>query len=244
MGVAVVPAFAADLPVKAAGPVVMPPVPLANWTGFYIGGHGGFGWGDSRWTFTQNSFWNNVPGDTIRTQPDGWLAGGQIGYNYQMGPWLLGIEGTLSAADISDTVRSPIPPAAVFGNDRLTTKMKSLYTIAARVGVVWNQFLFYGKGGWAGGQVELSASTDFGGGAAWNPGSKSRSGWVAGAGMEYMIMPNLILGVEYNYIDLGSATYSAPNTGPGAAGFLPATTIVEDRTHVQTIVGRVSWLFN
>jgi outer membrane immunogenic protein len=150
----------------------------------------------------------------------------------------------LSAADISDTVGSPILPAVVFGSDRVTTKIKSLYTVAARVGVVWNQFLFCGKGGWAGGEVELSARTNFGGGAAWTPSSKSRSGWLAGGGVEYMMTPNIIFGVEYNYIDLGSETYSARNTGPAAANFLPANTDVQDKTQVHTIVGRVSYRFN
>jgi outer membrane immunogenic protein len=160
-----------------------------------------------------------------------------------VGHWLFGVEGTLSAADISQTVGSPILPAVVFGSDRMTTKITSLYTVAGRLGVVWNQFLFYGKGGWAGGEVELSARTTFGGGAAWAR-TKSRSGWLAGAGVEYMMTPNIIFGVEYNYVDLGSEAYSARNTGPAAAVFLPANTDVTDKTQVHTIVGRVSYRFN
>jgi len=242
-GAAVSPAMAADLPVKATAPALAPPVPLYDWSGFYIGGHFGYGWGDSRWTFQHDSFWNNTRGETVNPRPDGWLGGGQLGFNYQAGHLLFGVEGTLSAADISETVGSPILPAVVFGGDRMTTKIKSLYTVAGRVGAVWNQFLFYGKGGWAGGEVELSARTTFGGGAAWTR-SRSRSGWLAGAGVEYMLMPNIIFGVEYNYIDLGSDTYSARNTGPAAAGFLPANTDVQDTTRIHTIVGRVSYRFN
>jgi outer membrane immunogenic protein len=229
--------MAADLPVKATAPAMTPPVPLYDWTGFYIGGHFGYGWGDSRWTFQHDSFWNIAQGETIDIGPDGWLGGGQIGFNYQVGHWLFGIEGTFSGANITKTVVSPFFPQ--FG-DTERTKIKSLYTVAGRIGAVWNQFLFYGKGGWAGGEVELAARTT---GAAWTR-SKSRSGWLVGAGVEYMLMPNIIFGVEYNYIDLGSETYSAPNTGPGAAGFFPANTGVDDKTRIHTIVGRVSYRFD
>jgi len=240
---AAAPAMAADLPVKAPAPVVAAPVSFYNWSGFYVGAHAGYGWGESRWAFQHDSFWNNTRGERINTRPDGWLGGGQIGFNYQAGRFLLGVEGTLSAADISKTVPSPISPAVVFGADRETTKVKSLYTVAGRVGAVWDQFLFYGKGGWAGARVELSARTDFGGGAAWKS-AKDRSGYIVGAGAEYMFTPNIILGVEYNYIDLGTATYSARNTGPGAANFLPGNTDVRDKTQIHTIAARVSYKFN
>ena len=57
-------------------------------------------------------------------------------------------------------------------------------------------------------------------------------------------MPNIIFGVEYNYIDLGSDTYSSRNTGPAAANFLPANTDVKDKTQIHAVVGRVSYRFN
>jgi len=235
------PVIAADLAVKA--PVVAEPAPLYSWTGCYVGAHAGYGWGTSGWTFQHDSFWSVGRGQTINTQPAGGFGGGQIGFNYQAGLWLVGIEGTVAAADIRETVKSPFLPPVVYGGDRESTKIKSLYTVAGRVGMVWDRILVYGKGGWAGGQVELSARTDYGGGAAWSQ-SKSRSGWVAGVGAEYMLTPNFILGLEYNYIDFGSQTYSALNTGPAGVGFLPRDTKVKGSTHFNTVAARVSYRFN
>ncbi len=79
------PAFAADLPVKAPAP---PPIAW-SWAGFYIGGHGGYGW-------KRNDF-----AEVIQTNPlltlggidsSGWVAGGQAGYNWQFGRWVAGLE--------------------------------------------------------------------------------------------------------------------------------------------------------
>src|SRR5688572_27802713 len=74
------PATAADIQRRSrpaqAPPPVMTPVPVYNWTGFYVGAHGGYAWADTGWTDTV------VPG-SFSHNSDGFLAGGQIGFNYQ-----------------------------------------------------------------------------------------------------------------------------------------------------------------
>jgi outer membrane immunogenic protein len=104
--------------------------------------------------------------------------------------------------------------------------------------VTWDRVLFYGKGGWAGGEVEVSA-TSTAGPSTWTPGSKSRGGVVVGGGMEYMLTQNLIAGIEYNHIDLGRSNYAAFNVGNNSN-----TTSVDDRTKVDSVVGRLSYKFD
>jgi outer membrane immunogenic protein len=228
-------AHAADIP-SAAQPTARRPVVAAvtNWTGFYVGGNVGYGWAKSDWTFQNDSFWNNAPGEPIGLRPKGWLGGAQLGFNYQINQWVFGIEGTWSAASIKQTVVSPYFPAL----DTETTKVKSLSTLAGRVGVAWDRALIYGKGGWAGGRVELSAASTVGP-TFWNPGTQSRSGHVLGAGLEFMLMPNWILGVEYNHINLRTKNYAANDTG-GSTSF----TTVDDKTKVNTVAARLSYLFD
>lgn len=224
-------ASAADLPVKAAPrPIVVAP----SWSGFYVGGHVGYGWATSDWTFQNASWWNTAVGQSIGLSPKGALGGVQLGFNHQVNQWVFGIEGTWSGANLNQTVISPWFPSS----DRETTKVKSLYTIAGRIGATWDRLLIYGKGGWAGGRVELSAASSAGP-TYWNPGTASRSGYILGLGLEYMMMPNWILGVEYNYINLGTTNYAANNTG----GSVSLTT-VDDKTKVSTVVARLSYLFN
>src|SRR5262245_47357805 len=73
-------AEAADIPRPVYKGPVRSVVAYYNWTGFYVGVNGGYGWGESSW---------NSP--AISNSPTGWTAGGTLGFNYQMGSWVLGI---------------------------------------------------------------------------------------------------------------------------------------------------------
>jgi outer membrane immunogenic protein len=228
-----VPAMAADLPAKA--PVYAPAIvatPAYNWTGFYIGGNAGYGWAQSERTFLNANWWDTKAGDQVSLNPAGWLGGAQLGFNYQINQLVIGIEGAWDGANLKQTVVSPYA-----ATDRDTNKILSLYTIDGRIGAVWDRLLVYGKGGWAGGQVELSAY-NIGGVQSWHPGTQSRSGWILGVGLEYMMLANWIVGVEYNYIDLRTRNYTANDVG------IVQLTNADDRTKVGTIVGRLSYKFN
>jgi outer membrane immunogenic protein len=154
-------AFAADLPVKA--PYREPPV-INNWTGFYIGGHGGFGWGkfkdideaDLVGTFTGDSF--NEP------KMRGFVAGVHGGFNWQVSNvFVLGVEGDYSFTGIkknqslSDgpagtdiTVGTIVCHNACVQTDNLNTKIDSLASIRGRLGfLVTPNFMLYGTGGGA-----------------------------------------------------------------------------------------------
>src|SRR5687768_8138140 len=94
--------------------------PLYDWTGFYLGGHGGAGWSG---TTAQNP--GGVafapPGASVNIPGSGWLAGGQLGYNQQIGAWVFGIEGDLSYTDIRGTTTSPFGADVTVRTDWLGT---------------------------------------------------------------------------------------------------------------------------
>ncbi|MBN9451861.1 MAG: porin family protein [Bosea sp.] len=175
-------ASAADLPSRkgpVAAPVYMPPV--FSWTGFYLGANAGYGWGN----VNAGSVWN---GRTVSIgNTDGFVGGGQIGYNYQMGQFVLGLEADLQAADLSTGTNA-------FG-DRVKTDYFG--TVRARVGVAFDRFMPYVTGGWAYGNVKTTiggfGSTD----------KSHTGGYALGGGLEYAVTNNIIAGVEYLYVDLG-----------------------------------------
>lgn len=115
---AAAPASAADMPVR--GPVYKAaPAPVFNWTGFYFGGHVGYGWGDTA-----------IGGNT-----DGFLGGLQAGYNWQLSRnWVFGVEADISGTDINN----PTP-----------VHVDYLGTLRARVGYTWDRTMVYGTGGLA-----------------------------------------------------------------------------------------------
>lgn len=210
--------------------------PARNWAGLYVGGHAGGGSSRSDWMFQQlDDWWTGGSHAFPFPSKTGFLGGVQAGFNYQLGSVVAGVEGTWSGADLKTTILSPDYP----DTDSQTTKVRNLFTFAARFGVTWDRVLFYGKGGWAGGEVELSAFSTSGGPTTWTPGSKFRSGVVVGGGVEYQITPNWIAGIEYNHIDLGRASYAAFDVGSDTS-----FSAVDDKTKIDTVVARVSYKFD
>ena len=212
-------ASAADL---AARPYVKAPVaPLAvyNWTGFYVGVNGGWafdGWDDDK-TGNHVAFSAGlapaVAGGAVapflNTKHEGGFGGGQIGYNWQAGQFVFGLETDIQGADIGKTSSVFFPggggfvPTLSSGRDHIDW----FGTARARAGFAVNQILLYATGGAAYGGVHSSASVvgnptttgNFAGSF-----SDTRFGWVAGAGVEWAFAPNWTVKGEYLHVDLGS----------------------------------------
>ncbi|MCZ7658264.1 MAG: outer membrane beta-barrel protein, partial [Xanthobacteraceae bacterium] len=165
------PAMAADIarPAPAPVPPVTTPVSAYNWTGFYLGVHAGYGWADKGWTDTIVPF-------SISHDADGFLAGGQVGFNYQINNIVLGIEGDLSWADINGGAASPR-----LGGETFDTRIDWMGTLTGRIGFALDNWLIYGKGGFAWVNEDLGYAVP---GFAAASGS-TRTGWTVGAGIEY-----------------------------------------------------------
>ncbi len=176
-------AEAADMPVKGPYYKAAPRsvVSYYNWTGFYAGINGGYGWGASDWD-----------SPAIALKPKGWLAGGTLGYNWQYGAIVYGLEGDFDWADIKDSTTC----AAVFTCE---TKQSWLATARGRIGYAFDRWLPYLTGGAAFGHVKASSTNP----AATGAGS-TMTGWTAGAGLEYAFLGNWSAKIEYLYVDLGS----------------------------------------
>jgi outer membrane immunogenic protein len=149
-----------------------------NWTGFYVGINGGGGWGTAAWDSTGGY------------DVSGGLIGGTIGYNWQTGPWVLGIEGDIDWADIKGTTTTNCGGGC-------TTQNNWLGTARGRVGYAIDRWMPYLTGGAAFGDVEAS-----------HPGftgmTNTQLGWTIGGGVEFAVMNNLTAKVEYLHYDLGS----------------------------------------
>jgi outer membrane immunogenic protein len=193
------PAFAADLSKPAPVYTKAPPPMIYNWSGFYIGVNGGGAWGRSSFAFPATG---TTMGDF---NTSGGLIGGTVGFNWQSGPVVFGVEGDGDWANIkgtgSDTVQCPAPITC-------STTDSWLATARGRLGFAANEWLFYGTGGGAFGDVKMANSG--------LPGqSVTRSGWTAGAGIEYGVTPNVSFKVEYLHVDLGTANCSLGNCAVG-----------------------------
>jgi outer membrane immunogenic protein len=187
-------ANAADLSRRNALPTKAPAYVEAvyNWTGFYAGINGGYGFGNSEWS---------SPAGTSNFDINGGLVGGTVGYNYQMGRAVFGLEGDIDWSDIHGSTAS-VP---CLGSS-CETKNSWLGTARGRIGYAFDRFLPYVTAGAAFGDVKMNAlglasETD------------TRVGWTAGAGVEFAISGPWTAKVEYLYVDLGNSTCSAASCG-------------------------------
>ena len=192
------PVMAADMAVKAAP---RPVVAVYNWTGFYIGVNGGWGSSRNRYEWTGPA---GVVALGYSADADGGTVGGQIGYNWQAGSWVFGLEAQGNWADFNRAYYGPV------GTWSVGTRVEALGLFTGRVGFAANNALFYVKGGAA---VANNESW-----AAWNgvnfaTASTTRWGAAVGAGFEWGFTPNWSFGVEYMHAWLGNNDYAwrSPN---------------------------------
>ena len=180
-------ADAADLPAKA--PVYKaPPAPLAyNWTGFYLGINGGWGWGTTTGDVLPDFFTGNY-------DIDGGVFGGQVGFNYQFAgsPFVIGIEADWDWADINGSKPDRTPP------DFSSVKVHDIGTVRGRVGYAFDRVLVYGTGGWA----WSNRVSTFCSGCNPTDDHHSLNGYALGGGFEYGFTPNLSLKAEYLFAHL------------------------------------------
>jgi len=184
-------AAAADLPPRpyAKAPAYTAPAAVYNWTGFYIGGHVGGGFGGD------NSLFGN----------DGRFMGGlQGGFDYQFAPnWVAGVEAQYSwLANNNTGVLFP-------GGSLVTANNNQLGSVTGRLGYTWGPALLYAKGGyaWKGGNNNLGVSIA-GVPQAFAVSGNSRDGYTLGGGLEYMFAPNWSAKLEYQYYNFGSTTFT------------------------------------
>ncbi len=201
-------AVAADLsrrpPPPPPAPPVHAPVPYYSWTGFYIGLNGGGAWGGrSRFEFPGSS---PAPLDV-----SGWLAGGTLGFNSQLGHFVFGLEGDIDGSDIRGST-------ACLGGFVCRIRNDWLATARGRIGYAFDRLLPYVTGGLAVGGLNASIP---GIGSA----SDTSAGWTVGGGIEFALTRNWTAKAEYLYVDLGKFDCGACG-GPPPAGVDFTTNVV------------------
>lgn len=211
-------ALAADLPSRKEPPAVLEPSPVFSWTGFYIGVQGGGEFAH------ESGLWGDAAQKGLSpyaNSPSGGLIGGHVGYNWQIGKVVLGVEGDANAAlGVSGATSTVYNSLGLNGNPVGTT----LYPIRAqqfsnedirlRLGYAIDRALLYAAGGVAFGDVKTTYYSP----APSTPYlsvSTQRVGWTLGGGLDYAFTDSIVGRVEYRYTDLGSKSFSIPGGGGG-----------------------------
>jgi outer membrane immunogenic protein len=231
-------------PVYAKAPQVAP----FSWTGFYAGIHLGGGSSDTDWfdDGSPTSLGSGVPGlHDASYHATGFLAGGQFGYNYQIGWAVLGVEADASWANLRGSMFNCFSQFAAFIAQSCSTRTDGLGTVTGRFGVALDRSLLYLKGGvaWAhenyanpcAALIALCATT-------LATGSDTRIGWTIGGGIEHAFARDWTVRVEYDFVDFGTRNEAFVGMPPPSP---PIPTVLTEniRDRIQMIKVGVNYRF-
>jgi len=190
--------YAADLPQKPVYKAPMPAPVLYNWTGCYIGANIGGAWGNVDVTDVNT-------GATVSPNNSGFAGGAQIGCDYQMSQWVIGIRNIFDGTSISN---GSTWTDGVFGGT-VNSKLHWFDALTARGGFLFQpNLLFYVQGGAAWTSWDITATSGAGAQIAQFSGG-NRTGWTVGGGVEWMFVPHWSVFLEYNYMGFGSRSEAA-----------------------------------
>jgi outer membrane immunogenic protein len=216
-------ALSADLPAKA--PAYAPPVAAPyNWTGSYVGGNIGYGWGSDPVDLTSAVFPAGTVPFSLADNPRGVIGGIQYGTNWQFNRFVLGWDSDFSFSNIRASQTVLTAPGGIATTTSAEQKLDWLSTTRGRVGyLIFDNLLLYGTGGLASGRASANTFiTQVGcpvGGCLGGSESKTQWGWAAGGGLEYAI-GHWLVRAEYLHYDLGDLNYNVvdPRTFTLVAG--------------------------
>jgi outer membrane immunogenic protein len=249
-------AMAADMAVKAR-PMPPPVAAVYDWTGWYVGGNVGYGWGANTdpgitavdpgnqsgiGPFLTTGLIPGISGNFYpNLNPSGVFGGAQAGYDRQFGSWVLGVVADIQASDFKDNRLVSTPTTTCCNADEnLSAKIDWFGTVRGKIGFAANDWLFYGTGGLAYGDVKsnigffctpggvgcAAATIGFAGSA-----TEVKAGWAAGAGIA-KAWGNWNVGVEYLHIDLGRSAVTTVST----TGFFTTTSITGTQRFAEDMV--------
>ena len=228
IGVSANAASAADMsrPVYKAAPMAAPGF---NWTGFYLGAVGGYAWGEANANPT--GALGAIPVVTaMRSKPDGWLAGGTIGYNYQQGNLVLGTEGEFYWSDLEGSASNALATLTATYSNNWTG------TLSTRLGVAFDTLLVYSKAGvaWANNDYNMALGAPVGFSSTI---SDTETGWLVGGGVEWAFARNWSAKIEGTYMDFGQKNKSFGTFG----GVLPVNADID--AQISTVKFGVNYRF-
>jgi len=247
----VTPALAADVVYEEpAAPAVVEVAPAYSWTGFYVGGQAGVAFNTEADEVRYNPNTGVVQttafsGGSNDSDEAAFIGGVHVGYDYQINNFIIGAVADINYIDATADSTYTLG-TDVFG---ISSDINFVGTVRAKAGIAADRFAVYATGGLAYADTEtkfFAPGTLTGNLAGFSPTVDSNSddvGYAVGAGVDYLVTPNLSLGLEYLYTDLGSTDTTV--TYVNAAGVqAPFTATSNDDLDFHTVWAKASFRFN
>lgn len=226
----------------------MGPVEMPSWSGVYVSGQLGGAWGQGRYNFTNSNYYNTFvlnlsPFTPFNLDKNGFSGGGSIGYNYQFGSYVVGLENSFFATGLKTSIASPFFPLT----DVFTNTTNSLGSIRAKVGYAPGKWLINFNGGLS----MIRSHISFKSPAAFRntPNSVTshtafspytwNAGFVLGVGIDRKITSHLSAGLGYEYNRANTTILASPIFAQGGLALTANGKLV-----VQNVMARITYHFN
>ena len=189
--------YAQSAPVEHAASYDRPAI--AMWSGLYGGSSIGFGWAGADYTtgFGATAAGPFTLADDFSHSMSDWVGGGQIGLQHQWQHLVAGIEVAVTGSLMKDTQDTPKFPGYIH-----EANLRYLDTVTGKLGYAWDKWMVYGKAGYAGAAINMNYNKDRNPGFVTAANRVDARGWTIGIGAEYMWMPGVSTGLEYDYYRL------------------------------------------
>jgi outer membrane immunogenic protein len=216
----------------------MTPAPAWTWTGFYVGAHLGYGWQDTSANGAYIEGANTFPWKHT-ADSKGFLGGGQIGYNWQAGFVVFGVEADITGvAGITQGATTFIGPATI----TTAQGVRWFGTVRGRLGVtVAPRTMVYGTGGLAYGKVQNQSTANEDGEQSFAVADQVKTGYAAGGGIEHAILDNVTVRLEGLFVDLGSSPSGVARVGSCNTTCVPVNFTSDNK--VTTVRGGINVRF-
>jgi outer membrane immunogenic protein len=229
-------ALAADISSTAPATHYTSPVPIYNWSGIYVGLNGGLGWNQGTWFDTATG----LPyGGTNTTG----LLGVQVGGNYQINSFVVGLEGDFDGTLNNSTTTTTFVPGLTTGPGQIQESANNRWVtlLDVRFGYALDRVLFYAKGGgaWVMSNGSTFTNTTVGGSFT-SGGNGSNFGWTIGLGIEWACWANVSVKIEYDYIGLSSQQFTLLTP---TAGFPAGDTFTNSDRSLQMLLVGLNYKF-
>ncbi len=173
---------------------------MADFSGFYMGPQVSYAWMNTTST-PQNDTYTDV--DSLSNSLTGFSVGPHLGYAYQLDQWVFAVEGSYSGGSFTDK------ETGAGTTDSYTTKVSQIYTVTPLIGYTVDDWMFYGKGGYISGKLDVDAKNSE---TSLN-NSERQYGVTAGLGFAYQFAGNNSIGLEYDYSRLAKTEFNNVDVG-------------------------------
>jgi outer membrane immunogenic protein len=244
-GVAV-PAVAADLrPAPITKAPIAPVAAVYDWTGFYFGGNAGGKWGSFDHTIS-----TGAPIAALGFSGDSdasFVGGGQVGYMWQTGAFVFGVEGDIDATRLRNTFTAVAPvPAPFLPGDSVALRNDWQASARGRIGYAWDRVLVYATGGGAWGNIKATGTFAPSGAIPGTIVALDRTvfGWTVGGGLDYGLAPGWSLGAEYRFTRYDDNNGSGFGLLTTTAGGATTPLSLASRLETHEVTARLNYHFN